>query len=121
VLGQIRIFDGISYFSMNAATTLRAARRDAGLTQRQLASRAGTSQATISAYESRRKQPTVETLARLLAVTGARLIVARAEPGVVRPTAEQHARVARSLREVLALAAALPTRHASELRFPRLV
>src|SRR5919108_733121 len=51
------------------------ARLRAGLTQHALAARAGTSQATISAYESGRKRPSLETLERVLAATGARLEV----------------------------------------------
>jgi hypothetical protein len=99
---------------------LQAARRRAGLTQAQLAERAGTSQATISAYETEAKQPSIATLSRLLAATGARLTVKRGVPVVVRPSQADHARVNRTLLDVLALAEALPTRHESELHFPRL-
>jgi len=60
---------------MEAARALRDARLKAGLTQTALAARAATSQATLSAYESGRKEPSVETLARLLAATGSRLMV----------------------------------------------
>ncbi|MDQ3092603.1 MAG: helix-turn-helix transcriptional regulator, partial [Actinomycetota bacterium] len=60
---------------MDAARRLREARRLAGLSQAELARRAGTSQATVSAYESARKQPSVTTLSRLLAAAGARLTV----------------------------------------------
>lgn len=105
---------------MDAAATLREARQDSGLTQAALAGRTGTSQATISAYESGRKHPSVETFSRLLAATGSRLTVEPAEQSVVQPSARQRARAARSLLEVLALAEALPTRHERELRFPRL-
>jgi transcriptional regulator with XRE-family HTH domain len=52
---------------MDPATELRAARERAGVTQADLARRAGTSQATVSAYEAGRKQPSVQTLDRLLA------------------------------------------------------
>jgi transcriptional regulator with XRE-family HTH domain len=99
---------------------LKAARRRAGLTQAALAARAGTSQATVSAYESGRKQPSLQTFARLLAATGSRLSVEAATRPVVEPSAEQHAAVSRGLREVLALAEALPSRPTRELRFPRL-
>jgi transcriptional regulator with XRE-family HTH domain len=102
------------------AGELRTARDRAGLTQAELAARAGTSQATLSAYEHGRKQPSVRTLDRLLAATGARLAVQSARPRVVEPSPAEHARVARSLIDVLALAEALPTRHEPELRFPRL-
>jgi len=46
------------------------ARRRAGLTQQVLAHRAGTSQAAVSAYESGRRSPSVDTLCRLVAAAG---------------------------------------------------
>lgn len=102
---------------LDPATTLRRARRDAGLTQAALAARAGTSQATVAAYEAGRKAPAVATLERLLASAGVRLAVAR-PPRM--PTQEELADRARRFEDVLALAAALPTRHQPTLRFPRL-
>ncbi len=105
---------------MDIGRTLRAARRRAGLTQAELARRAGTSQAAVSAYESSAKQPSVATLDRLLALAGARLGVERDPAPVLRPSAAQHARAARTLADVLSLAEALPTRHERELRFPRM-
>ena len=105
---------------MDAALTLKAARRRAGLTQTALAARAGTSQATVSAYESGRKTPSVETFSRLLRAAGSRLSVEPATRPVVVPSAAQQAAVSRGLRDVLALAEALPSRPARELRFPRL-
>src|SRR5436305_991184 len=63
---------------MEVAKALAEARRRAGLTQSQLARRAGTSQATVSAYESGRKVPSIETFARLLAATGSQLAVVEA-------------------------------------------
>lgn len=89
---------------------LRAARRDAGLTQRELARATGTAQTAISAYETGRKVPSIPTLERLLAACGASLEVSR-------PRLE---RAGRHLSEVLALAEALPYRPAQELRYPRL-
>lgn len=105
---------------MDVARALRDARRRAGLSQAGLAAGAGTSQATISAYESAAKQPTIDTLERLLAAAGSRLTVAPETPDVRQPTAVQHARAARTLVDVLTLADALPTRHQRELQFPRL-
>lgn len=55
---------------MNAGELIRECRAKAGLTQAALARRAGTSQATISAYENGAKSPAVATLERILAVTG---------------------------------------------------
>jgi transcriptional regulator with XRE-family HTH domain len=105
---------------MDAGASLRDARHRAGLTQAELASRAGTSQAAISAYEHGRKAPSVETLARVLAAAGTRLTTAPASAPVVRPTRAQLARAGRALVDVMLLAEALPTRHSPELRFPPL-
>ncbi len=44
---------------------IRSARRRRGLTQAELAQRAGTSQATVAAYERGRKSPAIATLGRL--------------------------------------------------------
>lgn len=54
---------------------IRAARRSAGLTQAELATRARTSQATLSAYETGTKSPSLKVLARLLAAVDAELTV----------------------------------------------
>ena len=96
--------------AMDAARALRDARLRAGLTQAELAARGGTSQATVSAYEAGRKQPSLATLGRLLQAAGARLAV---EPAPL-------ARNARTFEQVLGLAEALPVRHELALRFPRL-
>lgn len=53
-----------------AADVLRRARQHAGLSQRALATRAGTSQPAIAAYEQSERQPTVATLNRLLRACG---------------------------------------------------
>lgn len=52
---------------------LRRARRQAGLSQRELADRSGTTQSAISAYESGARHPRSDTLQRLLAAAGHRL------------------------------------------------
>lgn len=49
---------------------IRTARRRAGLTQAALAKAAATSQAAISAYESGRRSPSVDTLCRILSAAG---------------------------------------------------
>ncbi|HEU0206964.1 MAG TPA: helix-turn-helix domain-containing protein [Pseudolysinimonas sp.] len=53
-----------------AASTLRGARMRAGLTQTELAERANVAQSVISAYESSRREPSLETLRRLVSATG---------------------------------------------------
>jgi transcriptional regulator with XRE-family HTH domain len=59
---------------------IRMARRQAGLTQTELAKRAGTSQAAVSAYESGRRSPSVDTLVRILTATGLELRMRLAPP-----------------------------------------
>jgi transcriptional regulator with XRE-family HTH domain len=104
---------------MNPGETLRAARRRAGLSQTELAKRARTSQATISAYESGAKEPGLSTLERLLASTGHRLELL--ESGVVSaPSRKEIERRGRVLAQVLALAEALPGKRRAELRYPDL-
>ena len=54
---------------MDFGATLREARRTAGLSQRELARRARTSQSRISSYESGRLIPEPQTMRRLLQAT----------------------------------------------------
>ena len=61
---------------MSSAELVNSTRRRYGLSQRQLAVRAGTSQAFISRIEQGHVSPTVETLQRLLLVMGEDLVVA---------------------------------------------
>lgn len=58
---------------------LERVRHDAGLSQEELAVRAGTSRTTLSAYERGRKSPTLDTVTRLLESAGYEL---SAEPRV---------------------------------------
>jgi transcriptional regulator with XRE-family HTH domain len=54
----------------SAATLLVAARLEAGMTQRELADRAGTSGAAVAAYERGTKEPRLSTLDRLFHAAG---------------------------------------------------
>jgi len=81
---------------------------------RQLARRAGTSHATISAYEAGRSIPSVATLDRIVRASGFS-ITPELEPRV--DTADEAAR-GRELVEVLELAAQFPARHAPTLQMP---
>ena len=58
-------------------TILEQARRKAGLTQLQLSERAATSRPTLSAYESGRKSPTLDTAERILRVAGFAIAIDR--------------------------------------------
>jgi transcriptional regulator with XRE-family HTH domain len=100
---------------MEAATVLRRARRRSRLTLRELAGRAGTSHATLSAYEAGRKVPTVATLDRIVRAAGVELVdeLEPAVGGVARAARGQE------LIDVLELASMFPARHEPELSFPR--
>jgi len=67
---RIRYLIGYTRWMMNAAELLEQVRASSGLTQEELARRAGTSRPTLSAYEHGRKSPTVATFARLLSGAG---------------------------------------------------
>lgn len=101
---------------MDAPTLLRTARHEAGLTLRELAARAGTSHATLAAYEHGRKCPTVDTFERILRAAGFALDVDRAR----RIETDPRTGLARGdeLVAVLELAAQFPARHDPELRAP---
>ena len=103
---------------MNAAYTLRRARQGAGLSLRQLAERAGTSHATLAAYEAGRAVPRTDTLDRILRAAG----YATDIDIVHRPDATVTERRAKGdeLRQALELAAMFPARHSKRLRFPPL-
>lgn len=68
---------GISLASDNGAveraTIIELARRGAGLTQADLARRAGTTQSAVSMYERRRKVPMLDVAERLVQAAGADL------------------------------------------------
>jgi uncharacterized protein len=103
---------------MDVGQQIAEARERAGLTQSQLAERAGTAQSAISAYEAGRKVPSADTFVRLLAAAGARLAVIEGEPVRTPSLAERRSR-GQILEQVIELAEALPARHAPELRYPR--
>ncbi|WP_460683016.1 helix-turn-helix domain-containing protein [Modestobacter lapidis] len=67
----------------SAGSLVREARRRAGMTQTQLADRAGITQSVVSAYESGRREPSLPVLLSLIAATGHYLegSLAAADPG----------------------------------------
>jgi transcriptional regulator with XRE-family HTH domain len=70
---------------MNAARSLRQARRRAGLTQRDLTQRTRVAQSTIARIESGQEMPRVDTLERLLQACGESIeVVAASGIGVDR-------------------------------------
>jgi uncharacterized protein len=107
---------------VNPAQLIRDVRRRQGLTQAQLARRAGTTQPVISAYEHGRRDPGYETLRKLVEAAGEQLHVdALASTSDLPPPADldEHAR---RLLDVLSLADAIPARRLEPvLRAPQLV
>lgn len=69
----VHISDRIYSRRMNL---IRELRREAGVTQRELAQRGGTSQSAIAAYETDAKSPTIKTVQRLASSLGLELFVA---------------------------------------------
>ena len=101
---------------------IRAVRRRRGLTQAELARRAGTSQPVVSAYEHGRRDPTFGTLQRLVAAGGEQLVVDAVVATDGPPPAADDQERARRLVDVLLLADAVPARRRpTKLRAPRLV
>jgi transcriptional regulator with XRE-family HTH domain len=107
---------------VNGAELIRAARRRRGLTQAELASRAGTSQPVISAYENGRRSPSMATLRRLISASGERLELRLAERAPAIPPPADLVEHGQRLVDVLLLADAVPVsrRRSRELDGPRI-
>ena len=110
---------------MDPSALLESVRRRNGLTQAELARRAGTSQPVISAYERGHRDPTYGTLRRLVAAGGAELRLAAvpwATGGDRLPPPVDDAEHGRRLLDVLSLVDALPARRrGATLDAPRIV
>jgi predicted nucleotidyltransferase/DNA-binding XRE family transcriptional regulator len=78
----IRYIEGMGNLH-TAGVLLRQARRRCGLSQEDLARRAGTTQSVISVYESGRRQPSLPTLMSLIEATGSQLNLQLADPPTV--------------------------------------
>ncbi|MCW2673831.1 MAG: transcriptional regulator, family [Frankiales bacterium] len=91
---------------MKAGSLLREARTAAGLSQAELANRAGVTQSVISVYEAGHRQPSIPTLAALIAATGYELDLSVGKPrhGLRRLTGPVGRRVRRRRTEVLEVA-----------------
>ena len=100
---------------MDVATLLRTTREQAQLSQRELARRAGTSPAAVCMYEQGTRIPRTDTLARLIAATGAQLTY-----GIHHAPDLDMAENGRILEELLDLADHLPQRHSPTLDMPPL-
>lgn len=107
---------------MDPASLIRAVRRRRGLSQAEMARRAGTSQPVICAYENGRRDPTYTTLRKLIAAGGEELqLTAMVAASDLPRAVDDHEHAAR-LVDVLSLADAIPARHRSPvLNAPRLI
>ena len=108
---------------MTPAALIRTLRQRQGLTQADLARRAGTSQPVVSAYEHGRRDPTVTTLRKLVEAAGVQLridTIPFANDVPPAGTAEEHGR---RLLDVLSVADAITARRprTAQLEAPRLV
>lgn len=91
-----------------AGSLLRRARAAAGISQAELAARAGVAQSVISAYEAGHRQPALPTLAKLIEAAGCDLVVdVLPLPGQLsRLSGPVGRRVRRRRRDIIAAAAA---------------
>ena|SRR5581483_2209521 len=107
---------------MEPGPLIRAVRRRQGLTQADLAQRAGTSQPVVSAYEHGRRDPTYGTLRKLVEAGGEQLRLDARRPRADLPPPTDLQEHARRLLDVLSLVDAMPKRQrAKTLDAPRLV
>jgi transcriptional regulator with XRE-family HTH domain len=97
-----------------AGSLIADARLRAGLTQSELARRAGMPRSVVNAYERGRREPGAAALDQLLEAAGMRLELAP------RHRPRRGRRFAARLVDVLGLADALPQRHAPQLEYPPL-
>jgi uncharacterized protein len=94
--------------ALNAGALLQQARRGAGMSQVELAVRAGVTQSVISAYESGHRQPSLPTLAALVEAAGYELVtgVRRQPRRLSRLSGPVGRRVRRKRHDLIAAAAA---------------
>ncbi len=107
---------------MNAPELLRHTRLRNGLTQAEVAQRAGTSQPVISAYEHGRRDPTTNMFRQLIAAAGGRLSLSAERPDSdLEPPIGPQEHAAR-LVDLLGLVDAIPPkRRSATLDAPRMI
>jgi uncharacterized protein len=106
-LSTIRYTGSMDQELARAGALLRRARNRAGLSQVELAARAGLTQSVISAYESGQRQPSIPALARLIEAAGFDLTLGlRPQPGRLRRLTGPVGRRVRRHRQALITAAA---------------
>jgi predicted nucleotidyltransferase/DNA-binding XRE family transcriptional regulator len=108
LISTIRYNRIVGQVTETAGALLRRARTGAGLSQAQLAARAGVTQSVISAYESGHRQPALPTLAALIEAADAELVtgIRRQPRRLSRLSGPVGQRVRRRRQDLIAAAAA---------------
>jgi transcriptional regulator with XRE-family HTH domain len=99
----------------STGTLIRAVRNEAGMTQADLAARAGMSQSAVARLERRGANPTIATLDNVIRATGHRLILAAEPVGASYDEAQLRERLAMTPAQRLATFSA-SSRNLGELR-----
>jgi transcriptional regulator with XRE-family HTH domain len=100
--------------SSSAASLVQMALDQSGLSQAELARRAGISRSVLNAYLKGHREPGADALLRIVSAAGGKLELGEHKPPV------DPVRAGRILMQVLGLAEALPYRPRAEMRYPRL-
>src|SRR6188768_2357090 len=99
---------------MSPAALIRDVLEQSGLSQAELARRAGITRSVLNAYLKGHREPGGDALLRIAAAAGLRLEVGKRRPPV------DPERASRILNQVLGLAEALPYRPRAEMAYPPL-
>ncbi|HET7507145.1 MAG TPA: helix-turn-helix transcriptional regulator [Solirubrobacterales bacterium] len=99
---------------MSAAALISDVLAQSGLTQAELARRAGIPRSVLNAYLKGNREPGADALLRIAAAGGVRLGVEKRKPPV------DPERASKILNQVLGLAEALPYRPRAEMAYPPL-
>lgn len=100
--------------SSSAASLVQRALDQSGLSQAELARRAGIPRSVLNAYLKGHREPGAEALLRIVSAAGGKLELGEHKPPV------DPVRAGKILMQVLGLAEALPYRPRAEMRYPRL-
>lgn len=100
--------------SSSAASLVQMALDQSGLSQAELARRAGVSRSVLNAYLKGHREPGADALLRIVSAAGGKLELGEHKPPV------DPIRAGKILMQVLGLAEALPYRPRAKMRYPRL-
>jgi transcriptional regulator with XRE-family HTH domain len=104
----------MSITTSSASSLVQMALDQSGLSQAELARRAGISRSVLNAYLKGHREPGADALLRIVSAAGGKLELGEHKPPV------DPVRASKILMQVLGLAEALPYRPRGEMRYPRL-